>query len=238
MLGVDQTPSLFIDRPPWRLSGVVVGAALNDPATLAALGEQVDAAPYKGAPRAPVLYVKPRHTLARAGAPMPLPPGHEAIEVGATVGLLIGAAVCRASVAEAAACITGHVLVADLGLPLASFYRPSAPARARDGSCRIGTVVAACDPDRFALRVTLDGRPVHEADTGRFARQPAQLVADVSQFMTLHPGDLLLIGMAHRAPLARAGQRVRVEGDGLGAIEFPIEAGVEAATDAATGGSR
>ena len=213
-----------IDRPPWRLSGVVVGAALNDPATLAALGTAVDAAPYKGAPRAPVLYVKPRHTFAPAGAPMRLPAGHDAIEVGATVGLLIGAAACQVSAADAAECISGHVLVVDLGLPLASFYRPAAPARALDGSCRIGAVVAPLAPDRFTLQVALDGRPAQQADTRGFARQPAQLVADVSQFMTLHPGDLLLLGVAQGAPLARAGQRVRVEVEGLGAIEFAVEA--------------
>lgn len=219
-----------IDQPPWRLSGVVVGAALNDPATLAALGAQVDAAPYKGAPRAPVLYVKPRHTFAPPAAPVTLPAGHDAIEVGATVGLLVGATACRVSAAEAADCISGHVLVVDLGLPLASFYRPAAPARALDGSCRIGTVVAPLASDRFALRVALDGRPAQRVDTGGFTRQPAQLVADVSQFMTLHPGDLLLLGVAQGAPRARAGQRVRVEGDALGAIEFAVEPAVAAAS--------
>jgi 5-oxopent-3-ene-1,2,5-tricarboxylate decarboxylase/2-hydroxyhepta-2,4-diene-1,7-dioate isomerase len=211
-----------IDRPPWRLSGVVVGAALNDPASLVALGAQVDAAPYKGAPRAPVLYVKPRHTFAPATAPMALPPGQEAIEVGATVGLLIGATACRVSTAEAAHCIGGHALVVDLGLPLASFYRPAAPARALDGSCRIGPVVAPRAPDVFEWRVALDGRVVHEAETVHFTRQPAELLAAVSQFMTLRPGDLLLVGVAQGAPLARAGQHVRVEGLGLGAIEFTI----------------
>jgi 5-oxopent-3-ene-1,2,5-tricarboxylate decarboxylase/2-hydroxyhepta-2,4-diene-1,7-dioate isomerase len=218
-----------IGRPPWRLSGVVVCAALNDPATLAALGAQVDAAPYKGAPRAPVLYVKPRHTFAPVAAPVRLPAGHDAIEVGATVGLLIGATACRVPAADALDCITGHVLVVDLGVPLASFYRPSAPARALDGSCRIGTVVAPLTPDRFTLRVALDDHPVQQVDSGGFTRQPARLLADVSQFMTLHPGDLLLLGVARGAPLARAGQRVRVEGAGLGAIEFAVEAAAQGA---------
>jgi 2-keto-4-pentenoate hydratase/2-oxohepta-3-ene-1,7-dioic acid hydratase in catechol pathway len=45
--------------------------------------------------------------------------------------------------------------------------------------------------------------------------------------MTLHPGDLLLLGVAQGAPLARAGQRVRVEGAGLGAIEFAVEAAAQ-----------
>ena len=43
-----------LDIAPWRLSGVVYGTLLNDPASLAALGEAVNAPPYKAAPRAPI----------------------------------------------------------------------------------------------------------------------------------------------------------------------------------------
>ena len=53
-------PSILVDAAPWRLSGVVYGTLLNDPATLAELGDAVHAAPYKAPPRAPVLYLKPR----------------------------------------------------------------------------------------------------------------------------------------------------------------------------------
>ena len=41
------------DFAPFRLSGEVVGALLNDPAALAALGDAVAAPPYKAAPTAP-----------------------------------------------------------------------------------------------------------------------------------------------------------------------------------------
>jgi 5-oxopent-3-ene-1,2,5-tricarboxylate decarboxylase/2-hydroxyhepta-2,4-diene-1,7-dioate isomerase len=50
----------------------------------------------------------------------------------------------------------------------------------------------------------------------------ARLIADVSTFMTLAAGDLLLLGVAAGAPRARAGQRVRIEIDGIGALENPL----------------
>jgi 5-oxopent-3-ene-1,2,5-tricarboxylate decarboxylase/2-hydroxyhepta-2,4-diene-1,7-dioate isomerase len=212
-----------IAMPPWRLSGVVVGAALNDPRTLAALGDAVAAPPYLGAPRAPVLYVKPRHTLAPADAPMVLPRGAQRIEVGATVGLVIGRTACGIAAAQAAEHIAAAVLVVDLGLPLSSWYRPAAPARALDGSCRIGTPVRP-DAAAFELEVQIGGAVVQRTGTAGFMRGPAQLLADVSEFMTLSPGDLLLVGVPHGAPLAHAGARVRVAGSGLGAIEFTVEA--------------
>jgi len=52
----------------------------------------------------------------------------------------------------------------------------------------------------------------------------ARLIADVSEFMTLHPGDLLLLGPAPDAPRARAGQRVAISIEGLGTLENPLVA--------------
>jgi len=59
---------LPFDDQRQRLSGVVVGALLNDPAELRALGDAVHQPPHKAPPVAPVLEVKPRHTLAADGA--------------------------------------------------------------------------------------------------------------------------------------------------------------------------
>ena len=48
--------------------GTVYGTLLNQQATVQRLSPQFDSAPYKAAPRAPVLYLKPRNTWARDGA--------------------------------------------------------------------------------------------------------------------------------------------------------------------------
>ncbi len=42
--------------------------------------------------------------------------------------------------------------------------------------------------------------------------------------MTLSPGDVLMLGVAAGAPRARAGQRVSIAIDGLGALENPLVA--------------
>ena len=56
-----------LDVPPFRLSGVVYGTLLNHEPALAALGPATHQAPYKAPPKAPVLYLKPRNTLAACG---------------------------------------------------------------------------------------------------------------------------------------------------------------------------
>jgi 5-oxopent-3-ene-1,2,5-tricarboxylate decarboxylase/2-hydroxyhepta-2,4-diene-1,7-dioate isomerase len=47
---------------------------------------------------------------------------------------------------------------------------------------------------------------------------------DVSEFMTLHPGDILLIGEPDTAPLCGPGDKVRVEIPGVGVIENKVVA--------------
>ena len=55
-------------------------------------------------------------------------------------------------------------------------------------------------------------------DYARLVRPAAQLLADVSEFMTLRPGDVLLLGCGANRPLARAGQRIDISAPGLPAL--------------------
>ncbi len=216
------------DFAPWRLSGAVYGTLLNDPAALAALGDAVSAPPYKAPPRAPVLYVKPRNTLAASGSATRLPDDADALEIGASLALVIGRTACRVAEADAMAYIAGWALVADLSVPHDSFYRPSVRFKALDGSCLIGPQVvpraALADPDALQISVTIDGdRPRQFSSAGR-QRPVARLLQDVSEFMTLQPGDLLLLGVAAGAPRAAAGQGFSIEAPGVGRLSGRVVA--------------
>ncbi len=205
---------------PWRLSGLVVGVLMNDPAALAALGDAVHQPLYKAAPKAPVLFIKPPNTL-NASSSFTLPEGVDEVELGAHVGLVIGRTACRVSAAEAPAHIAALLAVADLSLPHASFYRPALRCKALDGSCLLGAAVPA-GVLSFAIEVKVDERSVQQAHTSRFLRSPAQLLADVSQFMTLRPGDVLLLGAAHGASRLRAGMSARVALGDLPPLSFEV----------------
>jgi 5-oxopent-3-ene-1,2,5-tricarboxylate decarboxylase / 2-hydroxyhepta-2,4-diene-1,7-dioate isomerase len=212
---------------PYRLSGTVYGVLLNHTPALAALGAAVNAAPYKAPPKAPVLYIKPRNTLAAPGSRCELPAGVGALQVGANLGIVIGRTACRVPVAQAASFVAGYVVVDDLSVPHESFYRPSVRFKALDGSCVIGAPVpsaAITDPDALAVRVFVDGELVQRTDTAARVRPMAQLLADITDFMTLAPGDILLLGTSHGAPTVQAGQHVAIEIDGLGRVEHAVVA--------------
>ncbi|HMN76560.1 MAG TPA: fumarylacetoacetate hydrolase family protein [Burkholderiaceae bacterium] len=214
---------LRFEFAPWHLSGIVYGTLLNDPQALAALGAAASAPPYKAPPRAPVLYLKPRNTLRTSGAVVELPAGGNAFEIGAALAVVIGRATCRVRAADAAAHIAGWTLVADLGLPQPSLYRPNVSFKARDGSCLVGPRVvpaaAIADPQGLELRVRIDGEVVHRASTGGMLRPIAQLLQDVSEFMTLAPGDILMAGSAADAPRCAAGQSFAIDCEPIGTLE-------------------
>ena len=218
--------------PPRR--GTVYGTLLNHRDALAALGAAVHAPPYKAPPQAPVLYIKPRNTWVGPGDAIVVPAGIDALEIGATLGLVIGRAACRVGEDEALACVAGYVIVNDVSVPHASYYRPSLRFKVRDTFCPIGPFVprsAAAAPDALGIEVAIDGERVHRASTAGLIRPVARLLAQVSAFMTLLPGDVLAVGVAAGAPLARAGQHVAIAIDGLGRLENPLVA--ESADEAA-----
>ncbi|WP_027802768.1 fumarylacetoacetate hydrolase family protein [Paraburkholderia dilworthii] len=194
-------------RPP--VCGAVYGTLLNDRAALDALGDAVHAAPYGSPPKAPVLYLKPRNTLAGHRAKVVIPDDTLGVEVGASLGIVIGRTATRVRAEHAFGYIAGYTIVADLSVPHASVYRPSVRFRARDDFCVIGPAVVAArhvaNPDELAIEVTLNGAQTFAANTASSIRHVAQLLADVTDFMTLAAGDVITLGVPHGSPIAHIG---------------------------------
>jgi 5-oxopent-3-ene-1,2,5-tricarboxylate decarboxylase/2-hydroxyhepta-2,4-diene-1,7-dioate isomerase len=190
-------------------TGAVYGTLLNFKGALAALGGAVNEAPYKAPPRTPVLYIKPANTWIAYGVPIPMPGDVEAVEIGATLGVVIGRTACRVPMEQA-------------------LDRPPVRHKCRDGFCPIGPWVVArshvADADALAVRVYINGTVQQENTTANLIRPVARLIADVTEFLTLTAGDVLLIGVPEDAPLARVGDRVAVEIVEVGRLENPVVA--------------
>jgi 5-oxopent-3-ene-1,2,5-tricarboxylate decarboxylase/2-hydroxyhepta-2,4-diene-1,7-dioate isomerase len=205
----------------------VYGVVLNFRNELAALGEAVNAKPYNQPPRVPILYVKPANTWVGDGAPIALPAGESLLQPGATLGMVFGRAAVRVTEQSALDHVAGYCVVNDMRLPHDSYYRPALKQLCRDGFCAIGAPVdrrKADDLDALTLRTYVNGSLQHEANTRDLVRSASRLIAEISEFMTLGEGDILMIGVPHGRPSARAGDRVRVEVAGIGHIENPVTA--------------
>lgn len=208
------------------LSGAVYGCLLNVQEELDRLGDAINEAPYNGAPTGPVMYVKTPNTQIAAGEPVPIPADVDQVRVGATLGVVIKNTLTRASADQARAAIAGYTLVNDVTVPHESLFRQPLKQKCRDGFCPIGPhLVDAADlpdPDGLTVRALVNGECRQEWRLAELVRPVATLLADLSDYTSLYPGDLILVGVSPGAPLAGAGDTVAVEIDGLGRLENPL----------------
>ena len=187
-------------------AGTVYGVLLNFKAEVEALAPQMHQPPYKAPPNAPVLYVKTANTWSPHGSAITVPRSAPEVEVGATIGMVIGAG----------GAADGYVLMNDLSLPHASFFRPPVKFKCIDGFLGIGpSLRIGGDPAGFSLEVRINGETRHTADFSQLVRSASQLLADVGEFRTLAPGDVLMLGCNANRPLAKAGDRIEIVSAGF-----------------------
>jgi 5-oxopent-3-ene-1,2,5-tricarboxylate decarboxylase/2-hydroxyhepta-2,4-diene-1,7-dioate isomerase len=208
-----------MSHAPVLAAGTVYGVLLNSKDEWTAWAAQMKEPPYKAAPKAPVLYVKTANTWSACGAVIAVPARAPEVEIGASLALVIGAPAHQVSARAALQHVAGYVLVNDLSLPHASYYRPPVKYKNLDGFLGIGpcyaTPAEVGNPNRLRLEVRVDGQLLQTVDFAQMLRPAAQLIADVSEFMTLRHGDVLLLGLGAKRPLARAGQRIEIRTPGL-----------------------
>jgi 5-oxopent-3-ene-1,2,5-tricarboxylate decarboxylase / 2-hydroxyhepta-2,4-diene-1,7-dioate isomerase len=196
----------------------VYGTLLNFRGEMDALGVQMNEPPYGAPPKAPVLYIKPANTWSANGTAIALPARAPQVEVGATIAMLM----------KAPGEVAGYLLMNDLSIPHTSFFRPPVKFKCLDGFLGIGDTLlpagAAVDPSRFRLEVRVNGDLQQSLDFAQLVRPATQLLADVSEFMTLGAGDVLMLGLDVGRPLARAGDRIEISAAGLGTLSNTLVA--------------
>lgn len=205
----------------------VVGCLLNFPAAWAALEPAMHEPPHFKPPQHAVLYLKPANTHRRSGEDIVLPSGVDEVEVGATVGVVIGASASRLSEEEALDFVAGYVPVNDVTVPHAAVLRPPIRQKCRDSFCPMGEAAPASavpDPGQLEIRVEVNGERKVVGNTCELLRSVPRLLAEVTEFMTLEPGDVVLVGTPHAVPRVRAGDRVAVEIAGVGRVENTVRA--------------
>lgn len=198
---------------PWLPFGTVYGTLLNFRAEREALGARMDQPPYKGAPKAPVLYIKTANTWTPHGRTITLPSRVDQVEVGATIAMVMTAANSAG----------GYVLMNDLSLPhdgaSGGFFRPPVKYRCLDGFLGIGPAMRAAaeagDPSGFTLEVRINDEVRQRVDFSGLLRDAATLLREVGEFMTLRAGDVLMLGCDIGRPLVRAGDRIDIVAPGF-----------------------
>lgn len=148
----------------------------------------------------PVLFALFPNSLNGHNRPVPIPERLTAeVDYEGELGVIIGTAARNVSAEEALDHVFGYTVVNDLTARDIQFREPQwSRCKSFDGFTPVGPVVVTRDeiPDPQALGITTDVGElrVQDSTTGFMIRSIAELIATLSQSLTLLPGTLISTG--------------------------------------------
>lgn len=209
-------------------TGTLFGVALNYRGLLESRLDEFQQPPYQKPPVKPVLFIKTPNTRNSHGQPVVYPQGVERLQPGPALGVVIGRSASRVRAADAMAHVAGYVIVNEFSLPEESYYRPAVKAKCRDGFCPLGPEFVPAaevqDPHALTLKLFVNGELRQENSTANLVRGIPRLIEEISEFMTLHAGDVLITGTPEGRVDVQPGDLVEVEITGLGRLANPVVA--------------
>jgi len=190
------------------------------------MGKPVD----KAAER-PFYFTKAPSTLVESGATVAYPPETSNYHHEMELVLAIGKPGFRVSQADAPALIYGYacgldMTRRDLQLAARDKGRPWDLGKDVEQSSVVSEVVAM--PGRVlsqgALSLTVNGQPRQSSNLDKLIWTIPELIADLSLFYHLQPGDLIFTGTPEGVGAVVAGDRIAGQIDGVGEIALTIGA--------------
>ena len=177
----------------------------------------------------PVLFMKATTAIAGPNDPVMAPRGSTKLDWEVELGVVIGRTARNVDARDALEHVAGYCVVNDVSERAFQLEGSGQwlKGKSADGFCPLGPWLVTRDvvPDPQALRLWLevDGVRMQDSSTGGMIHGVADLVAYISGFMTLLPGDVIATGTPEGVALGRnpspwlkTGQVMRLGIDGLG----------------------
>jgi 2-keto-4-pentenoate hydratase/2-oxohepta-3-ene-1,7-dioic acid hydratase in catechol pathway len=187
------------------------------------------------APERPLLFAKWPNTLTGHGKPIVVPTAlTEQIDFEGELGVVIGRRARGVAESVALDVVDGYVCANDVTARDLQFGDGQwTRGKSLDTFCPVGPALvpsaAIPDPQDLRLRTTLNGEVMQDATTADMIFSVAEIIAFVTQAITLEPGDLLLTGTpagvgAFRDPAVwlTPGDVISVEIEGIGTLINPV----------------
>jgi 2-keto-4-pentenoate hydratase/2-oxohepta-3-ene-1,7-dioic acid hydratase in catechol pathway len=186
-------------------------------------------------PERPLLFAKWPNTLISSGDPIRIPAISEKVDYEAELGVVVGRRAAQVSVDDALDHVEGYVVANDVsGRDLQFSDGQWVRGKSLDTFLPVSDLVPASqvpDPQALPIRAILNGEVMQDSNTSNQIFGVAEVVAFISQAITLEPGDLIITGTpagvgAFRDPPVwlKPGDEITIEIDGLGSITNPVVA--------------
>lgn len=185
-------------------------------------------------PEYPTFFTKQSTCVVGPGAPIHVPPISDKVDYEGELALVIGQRCKNVSVENARSVIAGYTICNDVTVRDWQARTPTwTLGKSFDSHGPLGpwlvTADEIADPHNLSLKTWVDDELRQNANTGEMIFNCYELIAYLSQVMTLEPGDVISTGtpagvgvkMKPRGYL-KPGQTVRIEIEGIGTLTNPV----------------
>lgn len=181
-------------------------------------------------PAEPVVFMKPATGLVAEGEPLVLPRGQGSVHHEMELVVAIGHAGREISVEAARACVAGVTLGIDLTLRdlqsrLKQAGQPWERSKSFDGCAPLGAFVTASeklDIQNIEMRCRVNGSVRQQGNTRDMLFPVAEIVAFLSRFWRLLPGDLVFTGTPAGVGALVAGERIEIDSPQIGRFGWDV----------------
>lgn len=151
-------------------------------------------------PKEPVIFFKAPSSLSGANDPIPYPPTARMLDWEVELALVIGRRTKYATVDTAIESVAGYMILNDVSDRHWQLMRSGqwVKGKSHDGFTPIGPYLAlanaVADPHALSMELTVNGTVMQKGSTSDFIFDVPAVIAHVSEFMTLEPGDIITTG--------------------------------------------
>lgn len=220
-------------------AAVKLAAPIPNPGKILCIGlNYADHAAESGQPLPdyPIVFSKYSNTVIGSGDAIILPKVTNMVDYEAELGFVIGRRGRHISEAEALDYVAGYMPINDVS---ARDYQERVSqwtmGKSFDTFAPMGPALvtsdAVGDPHKLDIRLWIGDEALQDSNTSQLIFSVPKLVADISEVMTLEPGDIVSTGTppgvgAARSPqrFLRAGETCHIEIEKLGVLSNPIVA--------------
>lgn len=190
-------------------------------------------------PERPVVFSKFATAVIAPGEAVILPATSKQVDYEAELAVIIGRRAKNVSANRALDYVLGYTVFNDVS---ARDFQFADGQWQRGKSCdtfapmgpKIVTADAVPDPHKLSIKLRLNGKTMQDSNTDQLIFGVPELVAFLSETITLEPGDVIAtgtppgVGFARKPPVfLKAGDVMEVEIEGLGTLNNPVVAAEE-----------
>jgi 2-keto-4-pentenoate hydratase/2-oxohepta-3-ene-1,7-dioic acid hydratase in catechol pathway len=176
-------------------------------------------------PDRPLLFLKPPNTLSGHGDTVTLPAGKEQVEHEAELTVVIGEQARNVAAQDAMEYVAGFTCANDVSNRDDQRREQNwVRGKAFDNAAPLGPVVATPDevPGDAAVELRVNGETRQEGSREQFIFDIPELIEEITTYLTLEPGDVILTGTPAGVGPLEDGDRVEVEVEGVGTLEHDV----------------